>query len=146
VLEKKNNGSRLEQHAQGLYAAEINVGTYNEEAHGCSSAVVWHSIPAVGGSIGAVATPAVDLPGSCYALIRADRAMIAARRAVREASGSSARPRSIHGDANMSHICAAFASLRMPRHDASPCWSRLQAHFRSARTQTVAQHPFASSR
>jgi hypothetical protein len=46
---------------QGLYSAGINGGAYNEEACGCSSTAVRRSIPAVGGLVGVVATPAVDI-------------------------------------------------------------------------------------
>jgi hypothetical protein len=54
-------GAELEQ-ARGFYSAWINGGAYNEEVCGCSSAAVRRSNPAVGASIGAVATPAAALP------------------------------------------------------------------------------------
>jgi hypothetical protein len=39
----------------------INDDTYNEEAYDCSSAAVRGFIPTVGGLIGAIATPVVDI-------------------------------------------------------------------------------------
>jgi hypothetical protein len=88
---------------------------YNEEVCGCSSAAVRRSTPAVGTSIGAVVSPAVALPDSCSALIRAGLSQGHCQAGPWEKRADARHDRSVHGDPNMMHICVAFASPRMAR-------------------------------
>jgi hypothetical protein len=85
---------------------------YNKEAGGCSSAEVRHSIPAVGGLISAVATPAVGI--RALAVCFRGRSNQDRCQAGPWGSERTLGTRSVRGDANMPHICAAFASRWTP--------------------------------